>query len=89
MGQKRGIASSVLPDERRGGVGEGGEALDEVFREDVETGWESPVAEVPDDLCSAGDAGFEHGKKARPIVLAGMLLDEVPAKAVAHSVDTD
>lgn len=79
----------VAVDQRRGGVGKVREPVDEIRRKDVEVRRQSPMAEIPDDLCPRVDARLEHGKEARPVVDTGLLLDEVPAKAVAHGEDAD
>lgn len=84
---EEGDSGCVFGDERCGCVGKGGEALDELWGEEVEVRRDAPVAEVPDDLRAGGGAGVEHGEKARPVVEAGLPLDEVPAKPVAHGED--
>ena len=40
------------------------------------------MAEIPDNLYAVYPRSLKHGEDARPVILPGSLLDQVPAKAV-------
>ena len=56
--------AAAIANESGGGLGEGGEAIDEGGGEGIEAVWDAPVTEVPENFCAGGEGGIEHGQEA-------------------------
>src|SRR4029078_4764576 len=85
--QRRAIARPLLHLE--GGLRELGKALRKILGRRVDMIRGSVVEQVPDDLDSGLAGGIERGKPARPVIFARRLLDQMPAKAVAHRAEAE
>src|SRR5215207_2244416 len=44
----------------------------------------APVQEVPNNLRAGVSGGAQHGKKARPVVMARRGFDQMPTQSIAH-----
>src|SRR5215208_6155963 len=60
-----------VPDELGSGLSEPAESRDKGRAPDVEVVRPAPVQEVPNNLRAGVSSGVQHGKKARPVVMAG------------------
>src|SRR5829696_869970 len=74
----------LIPDHLSSGPSKASEAVDEGGRPNVEVVRPAPVGKVPDDLGAGFPSRPQHGKEARPVVVTGRGLDQVPAQAIAH-----
>ncbi len=65
-----------------------GEALDELRPPDVDVIRPAVMTQVPNHLGTLALGGLQHGQEARPVVLPRLALDQMPAQAVAHGMQT-
>ena len=71
------------------GQGELRETLRKIVGRLVDVIGRAVVEQVPYHLDAGPFGGFERGQPARPIIFARRLLDQVPAKAIAHRVEAE